>query len=239
MNKRIGLGPRLGLAVLAATLAIIAHRSAEAEEQARPARDRAVFAKAGDTEYYLRLPDNLCALNDAEPADRKFVDEFWAGAAKRIEAAKATKPMSKDLEQAGKGALDFAKLNRIILRCDQLEKLRAGGERQTIQTYVTAMGMQKDRYDPYAGAGGAFASLFMCGVMRGDVFKWSDTGDKDRGGVVADAFKRLEGGEAIALRTELEFRGCYLAWIAPRQGNGGTGPPLQSQTGVYLVPPFR
>jgi len=39
----------------------------------RPAPDRALFAKAGDTEYYLRLPDNLCPLDDSQPAGRSAV----------------------------------------------------------------------------------------------------------------------------------------------------------------------
>jgi hypothetical protein len=215
----------------------LAKKHESQDRQAPPAGDRAVFAKAGAKEYYLRLPDKLCALNDTEPADRKLVDEFWAESAKAMETAKAAKPMSKDLEQASKTALDFAKLkSRLILRCDQREKLRAGGEGQPIQTYVTAIGMQKDRYDPSLGAGAVAANFILCGMLRGDVFKWSDSGDKDRGGIVAAAFKRLGEGEVISLRTrEPDSLGCYVAWIIPGPGNVGPASDLSRNAKLRSV----
>jgi len=193
------------------------------EPQAPPPGDRAVFAKAGDNEYYLRLPESHCALDDTEPADRKILDDYWVRSAKAFEAAKAAMPMPKDIEEAGKAHHDFARLNsRIILRCDQRERLRAGASWQSVQTYIMAMGTQKDRYDPSAGAGGVFASALMCGMLKGDVFKWSDSGEKDRGGTIAAAFKRLEGGEPVALRTNgllLGFAGCYIAGVVPARDN--------------------
>jgi hypothetical protein len=190
----------------------------------RPAPGRGLFAKAGDTEYNLRLPESLCPLDDSQPADRNFIENFWAESDKAFEARKALKPMSDDVEGAlRKSTEDFKRKQRFVLGCDQVEKLRAGADSKIIQSYVSALPAQgEDSYDPSSGAGAIWANAFMCGMLRGDVFKWSDGQGKDSTGAVTDAFKRLGAGQAIALRAMAgPLPACYMATIVPDRGVGG------------------
>jgi hypothetical protein len=184
----------------------------------RPAPGRALFAKAGDTEYYLRLPESLCPLDDSQQADRKFIEDRWAESDKAFEARNALKPMPSDVEQTWrKNAEDHKLKARHVIGCDQLEKLRAGADSKIVDSYIVATGTQKDKYDASAGAGVVWMNAFMCGVMlQGDVFKWSDGQGKDSTGTVTDAFKRLGAGQTIALRaTAGPLPACYMATIVP------------------------
>jgi hypothetical protein len=198
----------------------------------RPAPGRAVFAKAGDTEYYLRLPVSLCPLDDSQPADRQFIEDRWAETDKALEARKALKPMSDDVERAmRKSTEDFKRKSRFILGCDQLDKLRAGMDRRLMHSYVSASPTQKDdSYDHSRGAGAFWANALVCGMLRGDVFKWSDSNEKDSTGTVADAFKRLGSGEAITLRAMASpLPACYMAIVVPGGGVDG-GPSVNPIT---------
>ncbi len=40
-----------------------------------PLPGRAIFAKAGEVEYYLRLPEGICTVDAAHPKDRRLIDE--------------------------------------------------------------------------------------------------------------------------------------------------------------------
>lgn len=185
----------------------------------RPVPGRALFAKAGETEYYLRLPDGLCPLDEGQPADRKFVEDRWAESDKAFEASKTLKPMPSDVEALRKRAEDYKLKARYVIRCDQLEKLRAGADSKIVHSYVVATGTQKDRYDPSMGAGAFWANAFICGMLQGDVFKWSDGKEKDSTGTITDAFKRLGAGQAIALRAMgRPLPVCYMALITPDRG---------------------
>ena len=66
----------------------VAQKREQLKPPPRPAPGRAVFAKAGDTEYYLRLPDNMCALDANIPQDRRRIDDLRAKSAAEMEAAK-------------------------------------------------------------------------------------------------------------------------------------------------------
>ncbi|HEY1243258.1 MAG TPA: WG repeat-containing protein [Hyphomicrobiaceae bacterium] len=204
-----------------------------------PAPGRAVVAKAGDTEYYLRLPDSLCPLDDSQPADRKFIGDRWAESDKGFEARKALKPMTSDVEQTlRKNAEDYKLKARYVFSCDQLEKLRAGADSKIIDSYVVATGTQKDRYDPSMGAGAVWANAFICGALQGDVFKWSDGQGKDSTGTVTDAFKRLGAGQVIALRAMAPtLPACFVAVIAPdpRTPGGGSKGPQTAKLMAYAM----
>jgi hypothetical protein len=105
--------------------AYIARQREELKPPPPPAPGRAVFAKAGDTEYHLRLPDSLCVLDDSQPADRAFTEEVWAEQAKAQETLSALKPSLKKDEARTKEMLGLAKSRaRFILPCDQLAGLR-------------------------------------------------------------------------------------------------------------------
>jgi hypothetical protein len=190
-----------------------------------PAPGRAVVAKAGDNEYYLRLPESLCPLDDSQPADRKFIEDRWTESDKAFEVRKAVKPMASDVEQTlRKNAEDFKLKARYVMTCDRLEKLRAGAHSKVVDSYVVATGTQKDRYDPSMGAGAVWANAFICGALQGDVFRWSDGQGKDSTGTVTDAFKRLGTGQAIALRTTAPtLPACYMAVITPDPGTPDGG----------------
>jgi hypothetical protein len=194
----------------------------------RPAPGRGIFAKAGETEYYLRLPEGLCPLDDSQPADHKFIEERREEADKAFAARKAVQPMTPEVEETlRKSNEDFKRKTRYVLGCDQLEKLRAGDDRRRIDSYITASPNQKDdRYDPSMGAGSVYAMAFLCGGRKGvDVFRWSDSREKDSTGTVGDAFKRLDAGQPIALLAKAtELPACYLARIRPEPGAGTASP---------------
>jgi hypothetical protein len=206
-----------------------------------PAPGRAVVGKAGDTEYYLRLPDSLCPLDDSQPADRKFIEDRWAEADKAFEARKALKPMTSDVEQTlRKNAEDFKLKARYVMTCDRLEKLRAGADSKIVDSYIVAT--QKDRYDPSMGAGAVWANAFICGMARGDVFKWSDGEGKESTGTVTDAFKRLGAGQVIALRAMAPaLPACYMAVIAPDPGapDGGSKSPQTAKLTALAMLSWR
>jgi hypothetical protein len=183
-----------------------------------------VFAKAGDTEYYLRLPESLCPLDDSQPVDRKFIEDRGVESDKAFEARKVLKPISGDVEQAmRKSTEDLKRRSRFVVGCDQLHQVRAGVDSKLIQSYVSALPTQRDdSYDHSMGAGAFWANAFTCGMMPGDVFKWSDGKEKDSTGTVTAAFKRLDAGQTIALRAMAgPLPACYMAMIVPDRGIGG------------------
>jgi WG containing repeat len=203
---------------------IVARKPERLDPGPPPPRDRAVFAKAGDTEYLLRLPESLCPLDDKRPSDRRFIDEYWA----RAENAEGLEKMERSMPRGGGATLRstiiwFKSVSRFVLPCEVLEKLRSGGDGQAVRTYVIAAGMQKDSYSPSFGAGITFGSAFLCGMFPGDVFKLPDEKAKDPSGVVTAAFKAFETGQVVKLRTmERNLPACYTAWVTPPQKDGGS-----------------
>lgn len=201
----------------------------------RPEPGRALFAKAGQTEYYLRLPEGLCPLDDSQPADRTFIEDRRDEADKAFEARKARQPMTADIEQfLRKQNEETKRKTRYVLGCDQLEKLRAGGDRRRVESFITASSNQKDdRYDPSIGAGSVYAMALLCAGMGGaDVFRWSDGREWDSTGTVGDAFKRLAAGQPIALRAKAtELPACYTAWVRPRPESGTS----KLESALFLV----
>jgi hypothetical protein len=207
----------------------VARKREELRPLAHPAAGRAVFAKAGDIEYYLRLPESLCALDDSQPADRTFIENVWAEQAKAQQTLSALKPSLKKDEARTKEMLDLAKSrDRFILPCDQLAGLRSGAGKQEIDSYIAATGLHTDHYDRSSLGGAFWGHALMCGLMPGDVFKRSKTGARDESGSVATAFERLRTGKPAVLRTmEMDYPAfCYHAFIIPPPEQGGSAPDL-------------
>jgi hypothetical protein len=241
---RLGFGKRLGYVDAAGRPLTFTTKDMEGYvatklEQLKPppppAPGRAVVGKAGDVEYYLRLPESLCALDDKHPADRIFIDDHWTRAAKSLEAVKwgaAGKQLPKNFEQTAKEDLDFARRqSRFILGCERLQALREGGDWHAVRTYAIAMGMQKDRHDASSGAGMALGSALLCGTRPGDVFEWSEGKDRDPGGIVEAAFQQLRTGQNVVLRAKAsDLPACYTAAIMPSQEKGGPSPDSPAAT---------
>jgi hypothetical protein len=201
----------------------IARQREELKPPPPPAPGRAVFAKAGDTEYHFRLPESLCALDESQPADRTFIEDVWAEQAKAQQILSALKPSLNKDEARTKEMLDLAKSRaRFILPCDQLAGLRAGAGKQEIGSYITATGLHKDHYDKSSFGGVFWGHALMCGLMPGDVFKRSKTGSRDESGSVDTAFERLKAGKPAVLRTmEMDYPAfCYHALIVPPEQSG-------------------
>jgi hypothetical protein len=182
-----------------------------------PAPGRAIFAKAGEVEYHLLLPEAICALDEGLPIDRRVVDEMRTN-------AKLAEPPIGDTggvpKVRGLGDENF----KMFAKCEQLPQYRSTGERDALRTIGVAAGMQKDRYDPSVNAGLVYMKAFLCGMMQGDVSK--GLAPRDPAGRVWSAFKRLEAAQVVAVPALVqETLACYSAWIRPaNEGNPKESP---------------
>jgi WG repeat protein len=200
-----------------------------------PAPGRAVIAKAEDGEYYLRLPDGLCALDPNAPRDRKLLDDTLGDV--ELEATKKGLPQLRpETWEQIKRREWLVPNSGWIVNCDQLQGARAAGSLKSIQTYAFASGMRKSRPDSPANAGLVYISALMCAMA--DKGAPGAPRTKDGGAArVADAFKRLEAGETTMLGG-LIFDGlaCHSAALAPATADAGASPPAVAKaTATFLT----
>ena len=192
----------------------------------RPAPGRAVFAKAEDGEYYLRLPDGLCALDPSAPRDRELLDDTLAMSDAELEAAKKQLPrLPAEAWKQLAHKRDWLGTNSgLIAKCDDLEGARSAGHLKAIGSYAVASGMRKGPSDPSGNAGLVYVSALICALA--DKGGQRTPHAKDNGAArVADAFKRLEFGEKTLLMG-LVFDGlaCHSAALAPAASGTSTTP---------------
>jgi hypothetical protein len=206
-----------------------------------PPPGRAVVGTAGDTQYYLRLPDGICAFDLTVPQDRKFIEEMWNKGAADLEAARKKMPqLSEDGWRELKRTNVEIKANTgLLAKCDQLEAVRSGGD-ETLHTYAVASGLQKDRYDPTGNAGLVYMVALMCRLADKD--SMGSPRPKDNSVRVWNAFKRLEGGESTPLPAlDWEALACYSAAVMPAEGDAGAAPQAPAKAKVrfhtmFLLP---
>jgi WG repeat protein len=238
-GDRIGYLDATGKPLTFSDKEIEAHVARMREQLKPPAPDRSVVGEAGDTSYYLHLPDGICAFNLGVPQDRKFLEDLQSKAAAEMVAAQQKMPQlpQEGWREMKKTTAELLKANSgLLTKCDQLKAIRSGADESAVRTYAFVRGMQKDRYDPSGNSGLAFMAALMCKLADRDSV--GAPSPKDNSARVWNAFKRLESGESTALPA-LAYEGlaCYSARVAPATEDAGAAlqTPATAKVGFHTI----
>ena len=206
------------------------------EELKPPPPGRAVVGKAGDTEYYLRLPTGICLFDLNVPQDRKIVEDMSTKGAVEMGVTQKELPQFPAAAPRGpKKKLDdpIGVNSGWLAKCDELDAIRSGGDRKALRIIAFVGGMQKERYDPSGNAAIGYMAAMMCRLADRD--SAGAPHPKDNSARVWAAFKRLEGGERTALPAlAFDALACYSAGVAPAAEDAGSSPQTPAKAKVVF-----
>jgi hypothetical protein len=238
LGKRLGYLDSKGRPLTFTDKDIDAYLAEKREPLKPPPPGRAVVGTAGDTTYYLRLPEGICLLDSSDSQDRKVIADVWSGGATVLDTARKKMPQlaEESLRELQKTDAAIKANSGVLTRCDLLDAIRSGADRKALSTYAMASGLQKDRYDPTGNAALVYMVAFMC--RSADKDSSGLPGPKDNIARIWNAFRRLEAGESTLLPAlASEALACYSAAVMAAEGDASAAPqaPAKAKVGFHTM----
>jgi hypothetical protein len=206
-----------------------------------PPPGRGVVAKAGDTDYYLRLPESMRLLDSNAPPERKLSADLLAReVAEQVEAGRRKQkyiPTPFAPEAWQKAAALLSTNAEVIVQCNELQRLRATGVPQDIRTYAIARGLQQKRYNRVATAlSGAIAAVG-CAMIKDKASSGRNQPQgEDQKARIRAAFERAGAGETTELPAILfDGSACYSVRVAPADAAKTAAPGASPKATVKLT----